>query len=284
MLDQRATNTCEVETTRVSKEGSTKFLDALATEEPLEIRVLKFDNSRKDWIRYSVAVTMRTPGNDFELATGFLFSEGVVKGKRDIAKISYCTDPKEKQLYNIVNVYLSDDVIFDPNSLSRQTYTSSSCGICGKRSIELVRSSCSSNPTGTFRIPFNELVSLQGRLSASQKIFSKTGGLHASAMFDREGRLIASREDIGRHNALDKLVGWLLMMEKIPARDTILIVSGRASFELVQKAALAGIPFIASVGAPSSLAVSLAQEYGMTLVGFLRAQHFNVYSGAERLE
>lgn len=282
--EERAASVNQISVTEVSRGTFRERLDRLAAEEPLEIRVLKYNNLNSDWTQYSIAVTMRTPGSDFELAAGFLFSEGVIKKKRDIERITYCTDPKERQQYNIVNVYLSDEVKFDPNTLSRHVYTSSSCGICGKGSIEQVKASCSNKPIGTFQISFEKLAGLPAKLNESQNIFSLTGGLHASGLFDSGGNLLTSREDIGRHNALDKVIGFLLMRDRLPASNTILLVSGRASFELVQKASLAGIPCIAAVGAPSNLAVSLAKEYGMTLIGFLKGERFNVYNAKERLE
>jgi FdhD protein len=280
--EDRVGSTSQVSVTEVTKNLRRQRLDTLASEEPLEIRILKTAPG-EERSHFTVAITMRTPGNDFELSAGFLLSEGVVRNKRDIRSISYCTDPGEEQQYNITNVYLSDDVAFDPTKLSRHVYTSSSCGICGKASIEQVRTSCSRNPLGNFRVNLEQLVSLTDQLANAQRIFGQTGGLHASALFDSSGKLLVSREDVGRHNALDKVIGSRLLGGKLPASETMLLVSGRASFELVQKAALAGIPFIAAVGAPSNLAVSLAREYGMTLVGFLRGERFNIYSGAERV-
>ncbi len=227
---------------------------------------------------------MRTPGNDFELASGFLLSEGVVRARNDIASISYCTDLGELQAYNIVNVYLAENAQFDLGRLSRNVYTSSSCGICGKGSIDLVRTNCSKLPVGSFEIPPSLLLSMPQMLSKSQSIFARTGGLHACALFDAKGNLLGIREDVGRHNALDKLVGSLLLSNRIPASNTVLLVSGRASFELVQKSVIAGIPFLGAVGAPSNLAVELAKEYDMTLVGFLRGDRFNIYCGEKRIK
>ncbi len=281
--DERVTRVDQIPIVEVSRKSFAGRLDRLATEEPLEIRLLKVDDITRNWAKFSIAVTMRTPGNDFELTAGFLFSEGIVKKRRDLTRISYCTDPEEKQRYNVVNAYLSDEIAFSPDTLSRHVYTSSSCGICGKGSIEQVKASCSNRPIGTFQISSELLTSLPLKLGKSQNIFSLTGGLHASGLFDMEGKLLLLREDIGRHNALDKLVGSLLMKDELPASNRILMVSGRASFELVQKAALAGIPVLAAVGAPSNLAVSLASEYGMTLIGFLRGERFNIYCGEERI-
>ena len=256
-------------------------IDEVATEEPLEIRILT--SKKSEWVKHSVAVTMRTPGNDFELSAGFLLSEGVVKEREDIVRISYCTDPKEVQRYNIVNVYLSENVHFDEAKLSRHTYTSSSCGICGKGSIEQVRVVCNRRPLGEFKVSSDLLLSLPDKLRNEQSVFKKTGGLHASALFDRTGKLVKLREDVGRHNALDKVIGSLLMNGELPASDTLLLLSGRASFELVQKAAIVGIPFICAVGAPSNLAIDIARDYGMSLIGFLKDDCFNIYSGNERI-
>ncbi|MDG6987784.1 MAG: formate dehydrogenase accessory sulfurtransferase FdhD [Nitrososphaerota archaeon] len=256
--------------------------DLLATEEPLEIRVVTPDG-RGSGTKHSVAVTMRTPGNDFELAAGFLFSEGAVKRGDDIESIAYCTDPLEPQNYNIVNVTLSPGLTFDADRLSRKVYTTSSCGICGKASIELVRSECAVRPVGTFQIDGGVLGKLPEKMKEAQSLFAKTGGIHASALFDPEGRLLLLREDVGRHNALDKVVGALLLQRKLPASDTLLLVSGRASFELVQKAVMAGIPVVAAIGAPSSLSRQLAEEYGVTLAGFVRGDRFNIYCNGQRL-
>lgn len=250
-------------TTRVTIHDSVrgKRTDIVAVEEPLEIRVAG----------HSLAVTMRTPGDDFELAAGFLFSEGVVRTRADIVGISYCAKP---QNYNIVNVALGTP--FDPKRFSRHVYTTSSCGICGKASLELVRAA------GATRVaPFvptaKILKALPDQLRKAQTTFTQTGGLHAAALFDNTGQLIMLKEDIGRHNALDKLIGALLLAEKLPAQDTVVLMSGRASFELVQKTVLAGIPALAAIGAPSSLAIELAKEFGVNLVGFLRDGRFNAY-------
>jgi FdhD protein len=242
-------------------------LDTLAVEEPLEIRVGK----------HSIAVTMRTPGHDFELAAGFLYGEGVIAGRQDIQQISYCTPPDQPQQYNIVNVHLAHGVAFDPQRFSRHVYTTSSCGICGKTSLDQVRAALPAKPLARFVPTDDLLVSLPEKLRQAQVIFGKTGGLHAAALFDAQGKLRLLREDVGRHNAVDKLVGALLMDKALPAPDTILMVSGRASFELVQKALMAGIPALAAVGAPTSLAVDLAREFGLTLIGFLRGDRFNLY-------
>ena len=273
--------TVQAPVTTVERGVSSSREDFLAAEEPLEVRVTT--NVGGNSVEHKISVTMRTPGNDFELAAGFLFSEGLIKQVEDIDTIAYCTDPLEPQNYNVVNVTLAPGVQAETEGLSRHIYTTSSCGICGKASIELVRTACNQKPIGEFRLAGELLVELPERMKAAQGLFSRTGGIHASALFDREGKLIILREDVGRHNALDKLVGALLTRKELPASNAVLLVSGRASFELVQKAVIAGIPFLAAVGAPSSLAASLSDEYGVTLVGFLRGNRFNVYCNKQRL-
>ena len=280
---ERPTREIGLQVNRVEKTGNViSKLDEVAAEEPMEIRVIAWNGA--EWIKNSIAVTMRTPGNDFELSAGFLLSEGVVKNREDIVRISYCTDPNEAQCFNIVNVFLSADTRFDIARLSRLTYTSSSCGICGKGSIDQVHSLQGLRCNNEFRVPIGTILSLPGKLNKAQRSFSRTGGLHASALFDVTGVLICIREDVGRHNALDKLIGSLLMKNELHSQDRILLLSGRASFELVQKAAIAGIPFVCAVGAPSNLAIDLARDYGITLVGFLKDDHFNVYSGPKRVD
>ncbi|RMG51755.1 MAG: formate dehydrogenase accessory sulfurtransferase FdhD [Acidobacteria bacterium] len=263
-------------------------VDELVTEEPMEVRVVAWRDGR--WVPHPVTVTMRTPGDDFELAAGFLFTEGVVTDPHMITHITYCTNPlayctdsDELQKYNIVTVYLHRDVTFDAERLSRHVYTTSSCGICGKASLELVRTICDRRPVGAMQLSSDYFHSLPQALDRAQSLFQRTGGLHAAALFDVDGQLLLLREDIGRHNAMDKLIGALFLNRRLPASDTVVLVSGRASFELVQKAIMAGIPVMAAVGAPSNLAVELAREYGMTLIGFLREGRFNVYAGHERL-
>jgi len=255
--------------------------DLVTTEEPLEIRVVAEIEGRQT--PRSIAVTMRTPGDDFELATGFLVSEGVASKASDIWRITYCDSLDSGDEQNIVEVYLRPTVSFDLDLLTRNVITSSSCGICGRASIEAVESVCPTRPEGRIRLHRRVLVALPDTLASRQPVFAKTGGLHAAALFDERGNLVLQREDVGRHNAVDKLVGSLLGSGKLPAGDRALLVSGRVSFELVQKALVAGIPFLAAVGAPSSLAIELAENYGMTLVGFLRHGRFNVYSGEERI-
>ncbi|MER3428995.1 MAG: formate dehydrogenase accessory sulfurtransferase FdhD [Pyrinomonas sp.] len=264
------------------RQGQARFRqDEVATEEPMEIRLLV--RNAAGWKRHSISITMRTPGQDFELAAGFLLTEGVITDRQAIERITYCVDPDERQRQNIVNVYLSAEVSFDLTKLTRHVYTSSSCGICGKASLELVRAVCPRRPVGEALFTPEYFLALPAAQRQAQRLFSRTGGLHATALFDAQGRLKLLREDVGRHNAMDKLIGALLLQDGLPASNTTVLVSGRASFELVQKALMAGIPTLAAVGAPSSLAIELAREFGMTLVGFLRDDRFNVYAGGERV-
>ncbi|HLH42862.1 MAG TPA: formate dehydrogenase accessory sulfurtransferase FdhD [Bryobacteraceae bacterium] len=240
--------------------------DLLAVEEPLQIRLGERD----------VSITMRTPGNDAELAVGFLFTEGILESAADIARID-CGE-------NQVDVTLGPGVEIDAARLQRNFYTTSSCGVCGKASIEaLALAGCAMLPRGIPQVAEYTLHSLPAKIREAQALFDRTGGLHAAALCSAQGELIAVREDVGRHNAVDKLVGWAVMEGAVPLRDRIVVVSGRASFELVQKSAMAGIPILAAVGAPSSLAVKTALRFGMTLIGFLRQERFNVYAGADRI-
>jgi FdhD protein len=254
--------------------------DELATEEPLEIRLIAGGAQK------TVAVTMRTPGHDFELAAGFLFSEHIVRARDDIRRMTYCVDPTvdAAQQYNIVNVELAGSALPEFAGLDRHFFTSSACGVCGKVSLEALRMrGCSAPPTGPAVTP-ELLESLPERLSGAQGLFQSTGGLHAAALFDPAGALITAREDVGRHNAMDKLIGWTLLEARLPLHGCIVMVSGRASYELLQKAVVAGAPVFCAVSAPSSLAVQVAREFGITLVGFLRGDRFNVYAGLERID
>jgi FdhD protein len=249
--------------------------DTLATEEPLEIRV-----AGPDGVTQQVAVTMRTPGGDFELAAGFLFTEGlIVPG--DVSRVAYCDDLEdEEQRYNVVTVTL--ERAFDAEKLRRNFYATSSCGVCGKAALDDIEVRCAPVGPGP-DVPVSVLVSLPEKLREAQKVFERTGGLHAAGLFTAAGDLVTLREDVGRHNAVDKVIGEQLLAGRIPLSDHVLQVSGRASFEIVQKALAARIPFVAAVSAPSSLAIDLARESGMTLVGFVRGPEFNAYSGSERL-
>ncbi|WP_327585470.1 formate dehydrogenase accessory sulfurtransferase FdhD [Nonomuraea sp. NBC_00507] len=252
--------------------------DDLATEEPLEIRLTAPDGERK-----TVAITMRTPGHDFELAAGFLHGEGLVR-PGDVAAIVYCTDedlPPEAR-YNTVTVRLRGPIP-DLPALDRHFLTSSACGVCGSASLDALRDRCVPLPEGSLRLTPDILYGLPDTLRSAQGVFGKTGGLHAAGLFSATGTLVAVREDVGRHNAVDKLVGWAAMAERLPLAEHVLMVSGRASYEIMQKALAAGIPAVCAVSAPSSLAVELAREFGMTLVGFLRGERCNVYADQERI-
>ena len=251
--------------------------DTLAAEEPMEIRV----NGRP------LTVTMRTPGGDFDLAIGFLVSEGVVHATDDVSSVRYCAGATDdgSNTYNVVDVGLAPHVPPPDASLERSFYTTSSCGLCGKASLEAVRTSSAWSVADDLLRVTPELLSvLPERLRAAQKVFDSTGGLHAAGLFDAQGELLCVREDVGRHNAVDKVIGHALRNGMLPLRDSMLMVSGRASFELVQKAAMAGIPLLAAVSAPSSLAVDLADDLGLTLVGFLRGASMNIYAGTDRIE
>jgi FdhD protein len=252
--------------------------DMLAAEEPLEIR-LDFNDGNKR-LQKSLSVTMRTPGHDSELATGFLYTEGIITSAADITTIKYCKADND----NIICVSLADSVKLDFNKLERNFYTTSSCGVCGKASIQSVKTVCPIPDTfDSLRIPHTLICLLPDKLRQQQDVFENTGGLHACARFSLDGEILLSREDVGRHNALDKLIGAALNANMLPLDNHILMLSGRASFELVQKAIMAGIKIIAAVGAPSSLAADMAVERGITLIGFLRGPRFNIYSGAERI-
>jgi FdhD protein len=256
--------------------------DVLAVEEPLEIRLYPPDGRPHT----QVSVTMRTPGHDFDLATGFLFTEGIVQNVEEVQSLRYCTDPDldGEQQYNIVNVVLRSGAAYDPERLRRNFYTTSSCGVCGKASIDAihVRGICPVADDGL--VVEGEIFSrMADQLRRSQAIFEKTGGLHAAGLFDASGTLLALREDVGRHNAVDKVIGYAFLGRMLPLRRHLLMVSGRASFEIMQKAAAAGLPLVAAVSAPSSLACDTARSFGMTLVGFVRGARFSVYTGAHRI-
>lgn len=255
--------------------------DAVVVEEPLEIRVAWHDGSGKRVVA-ALAVTMRTPGDDFELVAGFLHGEGVVARAEDVTELTYCMGP-DTQEYNVVEARLAAGVRFDLERVRRNVYTTSSCGVCGKASLEAVEATgCAALADGPV-VSAELLVGLPDRLLEAQGAFERTGGLHAAGLFDADGARRVVREDVGRHNAVDKVVGHALLARGLPASDAILVVSGRASFELCQKAVAAGIPVLVAVGAPSSLAVDLAARFGQTLVGFARDGGFNVYCGEERV-
>ncbi|WDF53424.1 formate dehydrogenase accessory sulfurtransferase FdhD [Mucilaginibacter sp. KACC 22063] len=256
--------------------------DELAVEEPLEIR-LEY-GSADQRITKNVSVTMRTPGNDVELATGFLFTEGIIKSYHEISDAGHCFIACAENKENVIQISLKPEVIPNLHNTERNFYTTSSCGVCGKGSINAIRTvKEDSSLSDTNHIDAAILQLLPQKLEQSQDVFSSTGGLHASALFDASGNLLFLREDVGRHNALDKLIGTALKEVILPLNKHILLLSGRASFELVQKAVMAGINIIAAVGAPSTLAVQLANEFNVTLIGFLRNHRFNIYTSPHRI-
>lgn len=272
-------STTPVKIWNVTKKKRIEKNDFLAVEEPVEIQI-----GLKNQAPKSISITMRTPGNDFELAIGFLFTEGIIQSKDQVKNIDYAKVWEPEKEKNIVLVEIADGVEIDFLRLERHFYTSSSCGVCGKASIDAVKFS------GMKEIPQNQPVfdhklihSLPDLLREKQSVFEDTGGLHAAALFDNTGKLHLLREDVGRHNAVDKLIGAALLKGMTPLNDFLIMVSGRASFELVQKSLMAGIPLLAAVGAPSSLAISLAEEAKMTVMGFVRDGRFNIYSGVERI-
>jgi FdhD protein len=252
---------------RVEDHSSASVQDLLAVEEPLEIRLCD----------KTVSITMRTPGQDSELACGFLFTEGILVDRGQIQDIQSSS--------NSATVHLKAGVEVDFERLERHFYTSSSCGVCGKASIDALRmQGCPMAPNGTPRVASEVIHSLPEALREDQRVFERTGGLHGAALFDATGALLATREDVGRHNAVDKVIGSEFLAGRLPLSDKLLLVSGRASFELTQKALMAGIPMLVAVGAPSSLAVETARRFNMTLVGFVRDTRFNIYSGASRIQ
>lgn len=263
-----------IEVTQVTewKDGEVgRVEDYLAAEEPLEMRAG----------RYSLGVTLRTPGNDEELVAGFLLTEGVISRREDLIELRLPGDASAQK--NLVRVILNRSVRLAPNSAARRFSAGSACGVCGKASIAQLRNRGLRHPEAVSPFDPELLCQLPPKLRAAQAVFGRTGGLHAAALFDRGGDLLVLREDIGRHNAVDKVIGWALLSGRVPLSDHVLLVSGRGGFEIVQKAIVAGIPLLASVSAPSSLAVQLARELGLTLVGFLRERRFVIYAGEERI-
>jgi FdhD protein len=259
--------------------GQTLVMDTLVGEEPLEIRV-----GRSGGPKAPLAVTMRTPGDDIDLALGFLLTEGIIGAAEDVVTAQLCAGTDEPNTYNVVDVTLAAHVPAPATDPSRAFYTTSSCGVCGKASIEAVRTTSRfAVAADAISVAASTLCELPDRLRQVQKAFDRTGGLHAAGLFTAAGDLVCVREDVGRHNAVDKVVGWALRDGRLPLAGHVLLVSGRASFELVQKASMAGVPVLAAVSAPSTLAVDLAADAGLTLVGFLRGATMNVYAGAGRV-
>lgn len=276
-----ATSFSEVSVSKIFKDQTVDADDILAVEEPLEIRIGFAKNNKR--MHQAISITMRTPGDDFELAAGFLFTEGILKSADQINQIKHCGKGGKVGFQNTVRIDLKDDVTVDFKKLERHFYTTSSCGVCGKTSIEALQTGATKLELNDFVIESDLIHELPAKLLAKQSVFERTGGLHASAIFDKNGHLDILREDVGRHNALDKIIGAKFLENETPLNDRILLLSGRISFELVQKTLMAGIPIIVAVGSPSSLAVELAEEFNITLAGFVRDQRFNIYTGKQRI-
>ena len=271
-----------VEIIKIEKNEQSGYSDLVVTEEPLEIRLGYGSESQR--AQFTLSVTMRTPGNDEELCLGFLYSEDIISSIADVISVKYCDDLGSNEgRENVMRVELNPALEIDTPSLQRNFYTSSSCGVCGKASIESVQVHCEIITTNSLAATKDVLFTLPEKLRKAQQVFKHTGGLHASGLFNLQGELLVHKEDVGRHNALDKLLGNLLLKDITIARSAILMLSGRISFELVQKAIKARIPIIAAVGSPSSLAVDLANEFGVTLIGFLKENKFNIYTNEERI-
>ncbi|WP_268223798.1 formate dehydrogenase accessory sulfurtransferase FdhD [Sinomicrobium oceani] len=280
----KKTSVFPVKITRFRDGELQDYDDLLAVEEPMEIRLDYTDGQQ--WFTRSIAVTMRTPGHDFELALGFLFTEGIIREMAQVKGVRYCTEQGHAEnRENIVRVYLREDVRPDIGKLQRNFYTSSSCGVCGKQSMEQVRQVCPVHRVSSLVIHDHTMVRLPELLRRAQDVFRFTGSIHAAAFFSGAGKLLMLREDVGRHNALDKLIGAALSgKNQLPDPvNSVLVLSGRASFELLQKAAMAGIPIVCAVGAPSSLAVETAGQFDITLVGFLREDRYNIYYDNQRI-
>jgi FdhD protein len=279
---KRAGPTTTASVRKVRGGTSREEIDRLAGEEPMEIRIESGMKGHRETT--SLSVTMRTPGHDFELAAGFLFTEGIVSRSRDILRLEYCTDPGVEQEYNIVSAVLRPGVDVRPDRLTRHFYMTSSCGICGKTALEAVRVAVREPiPKEGPEVDSKTIARIPEELREGQALFSETGGLHAAGLFDAAGNRSGLREDVGRHNAVDKIIGEAFLAAHVPLSESILAVSGRGSFEILQKAAVAGIPFVVAVGAPSNLAVSIAKEFDMTLIGFARGDQFNIYAGGHRV-
>jgi FdhD protein len=279
-VEGRRGRTIETDVVTLAGDVRTQKFDKVVGEEPLELRVVVGETTR------TLAVTMRTPGNDFELAAGFVYGEGIVRSPEQIAGLTYCLDSAvdPEQRYNIVTIELRPDAVpLDFARFERHFTMSSSCGVCGRAQLESLRSLGAVPIEDDVRFPARVLYALPQRMRDAQRVFEATGGLHAAGLFDAHGNAIAVREDVGRHNAVDKLVGWALLNDRLPLRGKALMVSGRASYEILQKAVMARTPIVASVSAPSSLAVDLAREFNVTLAGFVRDDRANLYATPERV-
>ncbi|MCT4623167.1 MAG: formate dehydrogenase accessory sulfurtransferase FdhD [Schleiferiaceae bacterium] len=268
--------------TKIKGKTKREVGDVLAVEEPLEIRVGYGPENNRE--QKAIAVTMRTPGNDEELALGFLYSENVIQSKQDVLSIKPCINKESGEIEdNVLRVELSPDVKLNFQNLERNFYTTSSCGVCGKASIDSVDAVCVNRVSSQITVKTEVIYNLFGKLHEKQLNFSLTGGIHATAIFDTHGQIKTLREDVGRHNAFDKIVGFSLLNRTLPLQTTIALLSGRASFELLQKAAMAGVSIVCAIGAPSNLAVELAESFNITLIGFLKEDQFNIYSHPERI-
>ena len=276
----RPGRTVETEVLALQGTARTRKHDEVVTEEPLELRLVVDGATR------TLAVTMRTPGNDFELAAGFVYNEAIARKRDEVREINYCVDPAidAEQRYNIVNVELDGRaVVPDLARFERHFTMSSSCGVCGRAQLDSLRDLGVTPIEDDLRVSERLLYGLPGRMHEGQRIFSATGGLHGAALFNERGDTIVVREDVGRHNAVDKLVGWGLLNDRLPFTRSLMMVSGRASYEILQKSLMARIPIVCSVSAPSSLAIDLAREFNLTLVGFLRGERANIYAAPERI-
>ena len=283
MNDLELVSIKEVCITKVNGFESSSLLDILSVEEPLEIRISYGPEAEKKY--KNISVTMRTPGNDFDLAIGFLFTEGIITSYQDVKKVYHTKTDCSFQKKNIVQVDLAENFIPHLMSSDRNFYTTSSCGVCGKSSIQSIKTVSTYNPLDNPKLNISTTVlnQLPQKLKTAQSSFAVTGGIHASGLFTIEGDLVFLQEDVGRHNALDKLIGSALANNLLPLNKHILLLSGRASFELIQKAAMAGISVVAAIGAPSSLAVELAIEFNITLLGFLKEDRFNIYNSSDQV-
>lgn len=266
---------------KVSGNAITDMDDLVAVEEPMELKLNYLNNGIPT--EKSVSITMRTPGYDFELAAGFLFTEGILSAPDDLDYINYCQQTTQDSKENVVKAVLKKDVLVNLSSAERNFYISGSCGVCGKTSIEAIEQNACFKIDFDLRIKQQLIFGMVLQMQAEQVNFKYTGGIHACALFDETGKMILLREDIGRHNALDKLIGHFVLKNKLPLDKHLLLLSGRISFELVQKAAMAGISIVVAVGAPSSMAISTAEKFGITLIGFLKEKSMNIYTHAERI-
>jgi len=279
-MDGRRSGKTRIRLHAVENGHATPRIDLVATEEPLEIRLRAGAHAQP------VTVTMRTPGADFELAAGFLFGEGIISRRYQLGQIEYCVECEGSaaQQFNVITAVITPGASVDALIPSRTFGMTSACGLCGRERIDEIERQGIRPIDSTMTVSHEIITSLPGRLRKAQGLFESTGGIHAAGLFDADGHLLALREDVGRHNAVDKVIGWAFLEDRLPLRNAILMISGRGSFEIQQKALVAGIPIVCAVSAPSSLAVDLARRFDQTLIGFLRESRFNIYSSARRIE